>query len=81
MFCRTNYNNEKEELKKSFYKIQNRESQFQTELRRKDQTIKTMQDQLKKMQAEKNIIFKNSFELTKEIQDNGPRIFSNKVFD
>ena len=40
-----------------------------------------MQDQLKKMQAEKNITFKNSFELTKEIQDNGPKIFSNKVLN
>jgi hypothetical protein len=74
-----NYNTEKEELKKSFFKIQNRESQFQTELRRKDQTIKTMQDQVRKLQAEKNINYRNSFELAREIQENGPKIFSNKV--
>lgn len=54
---------ELKEVTNNFNRIQNREAQFQSEMRRKDITIKGFQEQIKKLQ-DKKAVFKNGVEFT-----------------
>ena len=59
-------------------KAQSRDVQFQHELRNKDNAFKKLQDQLKKF-TDKNIIYKNSIEISNPLEAKGPTLFSGNV--
>ena len=61
MFKSEKINGEKEELQKQFNKMQSRETQFIHELRKKELIFANTQEQLKKLQKDKNILYVNSF--------------------
>ncbi len=65
-------------MKKNVFKIQGRENQFQTELRKKDSDLKKMQDQIKKIK-ENSFTYKNSMEITNALIQTGPNLFANNV--
>jgi hypothetical protein len=69
---------EKEDLTKQIVKLQNKEVQFQHELKNKDNNYKKLQDQLKRY-AEKNVTYKNGIELTNVLESKGPTLFSGNV--
>ena len=71
-------NIEIENMKKNVFKIQGRENQFQTELRKKDSDLKKMQDQIKKIK-ENSFTYKNSMEITNALIQTGPNLFANNV--
>lgn len=66
---------EKEDLTKQIVKLQNKEVQYQHELKNKDNTFKKLQDQLKRY-TEKNITYKNGIEITNTLEVKGPVLFS-----
>jgi len=81
-FKREKNNAEKEEMKKAIFKIQGKESQFQHELRKKDALLKKCQEQIEKIQNDKKkLYYNNNFEITQGLDQNGPNLFSNNVFE
>ncbi len=69
---------EKDDLCKQYIKIQNRDSQYQHELRKKDAMFKNLQEQLRKYQTEKPV--KNSFEVCEKFLVQGPAFFAQVIF-
>jgi len=56
-------------------KLQGRDTQYAHEIRNRDQTLKKLQDQMKKF-TDKNTTFKNAFEMTSVLENKGPILFS-----
>jgi predicted nucleic acid-binding Zn-ribbon protein len=62
---------EKEQLNKAYTLLQHRDTQYVHELRKKDMQIEKYKDQLKKT-LDKNIVYKNNFELISNLHQAGP---------
>lgn len=72
-------NLEKEELSKMLVKLQSKETQYLHELRNRDNNYKRLQDQIKRL-SDKNINYKNTFEITSTLETKGPVLFSGNVY-
>ena len=79
LFAREKMNLEKEELSKMLVKLQSKETQYLHELRNRDNNYKRLQDQIKRL-SDKNINYKNTFEITSTLETKGPVLFSGNVY-
>lgn len=54
---------DRDDLAKQLAKSQGKEQQFRNELKKRDNTITQLQEGIKKMQADKGVAYRNSFEV------------------
>ncbi len=59
---------EKEEISKMYFKISHKEAQFSHEIKKRDGQFGRLQEQLKKLQSEKNVQYSNSMEFSSNLQ-------------
>ncbi|CAK89520.1 unnamed protein product (macronuclear) [Paramecium tetraurelia] len=65
---------EREDLQKQLSKLQSRSTQFEHEMKQRDLEIQKLKDHIKKQSASKT--FKNSLEMTQNLEQGGPSIFA-----
>lgn len=62
-------------MAKQLAKSQGKEQQFKNEMKKRDQTITQLQESIRKMQGDKSIQYKNSFEVVQELEQTGPFLY------
>lgn len=73
--CSVKLTQERDDLSKQLAKSVGKEQQFKNELKKRDQTIAQLQESMKKLQSDKGVVYKNSFEVVQELEQTGPFLY------
>lgn len=66
---------ERDDLAKQLSRSQGKEQQFKNELKKRDNTIAQLQESIRKMQGDKGVAYRNSFEVVGALEQTGPFLY------